>query len=81
VGGLVISQATVAPGSAAGTVQFKDGTANLGFPVPVSGGTATNVALLPVGSHSITAVFTPTSPAAFQPSTSNTVTFPFLFLF
>jgi hypothetical protein len=70
--------ANVAPINAAGTVQFKDGTANIGGPVPVIGGIATpGLLLLPVGSHSLTAVFTPTNPAAFQPSTSHTVTFTF----
>ncbi len=69
-------KATVTP-SAAGTVQFKDGTTNLGGPVAVnvSNGTASkNVGAARVGQHQLTAVFTPTNPAAFGPSTSTPVT-------
>lgn len=51
--------AAVNPASAAGTVQFKDGGANLGAPVRVSGGIATlSQAFTTTGAHSITAVFT-----------------------
>ncbi|MGH3671665.1 MAG: Ig-like domain-containing protein [Pseudonocardiaceae bacterium] len=65
--------------NAAGTVQFKDGNTNLGRPVPVGGGVAIGLfTTLPPGSHSVTAVFTPTNPAKFKPSTSNTVAFRFL---
>ncbi|HTC93897.1 MAG TPA: Ig-like domain repeat protein, partial [Terriglobales bacterium] len=51
--------ATLSPASATGTVQFQDGSTNLGAPVAVSGGTATSVPVssLAVGSHSITAVY------------------------
>jgi len=78
LGGFAIPIADVAPSSAAGTVQFKDGTHNLGGPVPVFGGVAVGPFLtLPAGPHSITAVFTPTDPAKFKPSTSNTVKFTF----
>jgi hypothetical protein len=53
--------ATVTP-SAAGTVQFENGGADLGSPVAVSGGTATfPTSALPVGSNALSAVFTPTS--------------------
>jgi hypothetical protein len=63
--------ATVAPTNAAGMVQFKDGTTALGAPVPVTGGTAfANTSTLSKGTHSLTAVFTPTNPTAFGPSTS-----------
>lgn len=63
--------ATVAPANAAGTVQFMDGTTALGAPVRVIGGRAPFVALrLARGTHSLTAVFTPSNPAAFGPSTS-----------
>lgn len=70
--------ATVTP-PAAGTVQFKDGTTNLGGPVTVNitNGTASkNVGAARVGSHTLTAVFTPTptNPPAFLPSTSTPVT-------
>ena len=65
VGTSVTFTATVSP-AAAGTVQFKDGTANLGSPATVSGGQAsTSTSALTAGSHSVTAVFTPTDPTAF----------------
>jgi len=55
-----------------------DGTHKLGGPVRVAGGVAigpfTN---LPPGQHSVTAVFTPAKPTAFQASTSSTVTLRF----
>jgi hypothetical protein len=68
--------ATVTPPTAAGTVQFKDGTANLGNPVIVSNGMASGTtSTLTVGSHPLTAVFAPANPAAFSPSTSSAVMF------
>ncbi|MGH3753851.1 MAG: Ig-like domain-containing protein, partial [Pseudonocardiaceae bacterium] len=77
-GGLAVLFANVAPANAVGTVQFKDGTTNLGAPVPVTVGFAFGGVLsLPVGPHSITAMFIPANPAAFGPSTSNTVAFTF----
>jgi hypothetical protein len=61
--------------NAAGTVQFQDGTINLGIPVTVIAGVAIGpLSPLKPGSHSLTAVFTPTSPTQFQRSTSNTIT-------
>jgi hypothetical protein len=78
LGGLAFPTATVAPANATGTVLFKDGNNNLGGPVQVFGGIAVGpLTFLPAGSHSLTAKFTPANPAAFQPSTSNTVTFTF----
>lgn len=78
LGGIAIPTAHVAPPNAAGTVQFKDETTNLGTPVPVIAGTAIGpVSILGRGAHSLTAVFTPTNPTKFQPSTSNTATFTF----
>lgn len=69
-GGTVDLTATVSP-VAAGTVQFKDGAANLGAPVAVAAGSATlSVTTLNAGAHSITATFTPTDPSAFSASTS-----------
>ncbi|MEV4312600.1 Ig-like domain-containing protein [Actinocrispum sp. NPDC049592] len=56
--------ATVTPGAAAagGTVQFKDGATNLGSPVAVNQGTATlSTTALPVGTRSLTAVFSHTA--------------------
>jgi Bacterial Ig-like domain (group 3) len=75
LGGIVIPTAQVAPISASGTVQFKDGSTNLGAPVPVIAGTAIGpVSTLAPGSHSLSAVFIPANPTRFLPSTSNTVT-------
>jgi Bacterial Ig-like domain (group 3) len=66
--------ATVTPATAVGTVQFRDGTTNLGNPVTVSNGSASRSAsTLAVGSHQLTAVFTPTTPSAFNPSMSSEV--------
>ncbi|MGH3767877.1 MAG: Ig-like domain repeat protein [Pseudonocardiaceae bacterium] len=55
--------AAVTPSTAAGTVQFRDGTTNFGSPVPVTKGIAsstTSTSALAVGSHALTAVFLPT---------------------
>jgi hypothetical protein len=67
--------ATVAPTAAAGTVQFRDGNANIGPPVAVNNGIATRTATFEVGSHQLTAVFTPTDDELFAPSTSLPETF------
>jgi Bacterial Ig-like domain (group 3) len=78
LGDFAFPTAHVSPLTAAGTVQFKDGTTKLGIPVAVIAGTAIGpFAPLGPGPHSLTAVFTPTNPTKFQPSTSNTVTFRF----
>jgi hypothetical protein len=70
----VTLSATVSPSAAAGSAQFTDGGANLGNPVPVSGGAASlTVATLTVGSHSFTARFVPANPAAFTASESPAV--------
>jgi hypothetical protein len=66
--------ATVAPAAAAGTVQFMDGTKALGSPVAVAGGAASlTTGTLAVGSHALTARFTPTDPNAFVASASAAV--------
>ena len=71
----VTLNATVSPATA-GTVQFKDGASNIGTPVTVSAGAAsTSTSSLTVGSHSLTAVFTPTNTTLFAGSTSTAVTF------
>ncbi|MGW3953461.1 Ig-like domain repeat protein [Streptomyces sp. NPDC004752] len=63
--------AAVAPNTAAGTVQFKDGTKALGSPAAVSAGTASlTTTALAAGSHSLTAEFTPSDASAYAPSTS-----------
>ena len=66
----LILVAQVAPASATGTIQFKDGDSELGPPRPVFGGFALAVtSKLTKGAHSLTAVFTATNQAAFGPST------------
>jgi hypothetical protein len=61
--------ATVSP-SAPGSVQFENGGTALGSPVTVSGGTAsTTTTTLPVGSDSLSAVFTPAAFSAYSGST------------
>jgi hypothetical protein len=68
--------ATLTPATAAGTVQFKDGAANLGTAQPVSSGTATlATSTLSVASHSISAVFTPTNSSLFTSSTAPALTY------
>jgi Big-like domain-containing protein len=69
--------ATVSPSSAAGSMQFMDGTNALGSPVTVSSGSATSAAIttLSTTTHSITAVFTPTDSAAFTSSTSDPLSY------
>lgn len=61
--------ANVAPGAGGGTVQFKDGDAPLGDPVPVAAGSASiNPTFTTDGDHSITAEFSGTT--GFLASTS-----------
>ena len=67
--------ATVAPGTAAGTVQFTDvqdgSTVTLGAPVAVSGGTAVlRTSELAAGRHTFRAVYAPAASAPFLGSTS-----------
>ena len=67
--------ATVAP-AAAGTVEFKNGDTTLDtVNVDADTGVATlSTTALPVGTNSITAVFTPDDPTAFSSSTSEALT-------
>jgi hypothetical protein len=70
----VLLKASVVPDGAAGKVQFQDGNSALGAPVPVVGGSAILItSTLPQGAHSLTAVFIPTNPATYGPSTSTAV--------
>lgn len=76
--------AIVRPPAATGTVQFKDGNSNIGDPVTVLPGHVTlagqdnadvgfasaTTSALAVGTHSLTAVFTPTDMSTYIPSTS-----------
>ncbi|XVV13317.1 Ig-like domain repeat protein [Actinoplanes sp. CA-131856] len=74
-GASVTLTATIDPATAAGTVQFKDGSANLGAAVAVSGGKAVlTTSALTAGSHSITAVFSSsTAGVSGSASTASTV--------
>ncbi len=73
---MVMLNAAVTPPTAVGAVQFKDGTDNIGNPITLSNGTASGTtSRLAAGSRQLSAVFTPTDPAAFSMSTSPTVTF------
>lgn len=68
LGGFAFPTAHVSPLTAAGTVQFKDGTTNLGAPVRVIASTAIGpFTQLSPGPHSLTAVFSPTNPTQFNP--------------
>ncbi|MGH3701863.1 MAG: Ig-like domain-containing protein [Pseudonocardiaceae bacterium] len=68
--------ATVTPATAGGMVQFKDGSADLGPAASIYDGTASRtVSTLTVGSHQLTALFTPANPAAYSASTSPAVLF------
>ncbi|WP_051385398.1 Ig-like domain-containing protein [Actinokineospora inagensis] len=70
----VTLSATVAPGAAAGSVQFYDGANVLGNPVTVSAGAATlTTSTLAVGQHSFSAKFVPANAAAYVTSTSANV--------
>jgi hypothetical protein len=67
--------ATITPSSATGTVQFETGSTPIGTPVTVSSGSAqTSTDTLPVGSQTLSAVFTPTAGSGINPSTG-TLTF------
>jgi len=66
--------ATVTP-PAAGSIQFKDGTTTIGNPVTLTNGSAAMTTTLASGTHSLTAVFTPTDLTKFGSSTSNTVSY------
>jgi hypothetical protein len=73
-GTAVTFTATVDPAAATGTVTFTDAFgagATLGGPVDVAGGTASvSTSTLAVGTHQVTATFTPTDPAVFTGSSS-----------
>ncbi len=67
----VTLSASVTRATAAGSVQFKDGPTNVGAPVRVSNGTASETtSTLAAGSHKLIAIFTPTDPVPVHPSTS-----------
>ncbi|MFD8072006.1 Ig-like domain-containing protein [Streptomyces sp. NPDC059718] len=63
--------ATVAPATAAGSVRFLDGATQIGSPVTVSNGAASlTTTALGVGTHALSAAFTPADAAAYKPSAS-----------
>jgi hypothetical protein len=67
--------ATVSPTPAGGTVQFKDGDANIGAPVPVTGGSATlSHAFTTDGAHQVTAVYSGADGFTGSTSAARTVT-------
>ena len=64
--------ATVTPSGAGGSVQFLDGATPIGATVTVSGGMAvTSTVLSALGTHPLTAQFTPSNSALYNPSTSS----------
>jgi hypothetical protein len=72
VGTSVALNATVSP-AVAGTVQFEDGSADIGTPVTVAAGAASiSTSTLPVGTETLNAVFTPAAFAAYSGSTGST---------
>jgi hypothetical protein len=76
VGTPVTLSATVSPAAAAGTVTFLDGTTALGAAATVTNGTASLVTTgLGIGTHSITAVFTPANAAVYGSSTSTALSY------
>lgn len=73
---LTLTATVTSTATVAGTVQFKDGTTNLGTPVAVTAGSASlTTSSLTGGSHTLTAEFIPTSAASIAGSTSNAVPF------
>jgi hypothetical protein len=64
--------ATVTPGTATGTITFKDGSTSVGTGTLSSGKAAVSVSTLSVGTHSLTAAYG--GDAADSPSSSNVVT-------
>ena len=76
-GASVTLTATISPSAAAGTVAFSYGSTTITGcgAVAASAGTATcATAALPLGANSLTAVFTPTNSASYNPSTSSAST-------
>jgi hypothetical protein len=65
--------ATISPPGVIGWVQFQDGTCSIGDPVAVSDDSASTTTTLAPGTHSLTAVFTPTDLTGTRGSTSAAV--------
>jgi hypothetical protein len=60
---------------AAGSVQFMEGSTDIGAAVPVWGGVASTKTMLATGTHPLKAMFTPADSMTFGPSTSNAVSY------
>ena len=71
-GAAVSLTATVAP-AAAGAIEFFDGTTSLGSASADAGSATISATALAIGSHSLTARFTPNDEAAFAGSTSSAI--------
>src|SRR5204862_1873137 len=66
-----VTDTTPPASTPAGSVQLKDGANSLGSPVALVAGAATTpTASLAVGTHTITAIYTPTDASLFITSTS-----------
>ena len=73
-GSAVSLTATVSP-AASGSVEFFDAATSLGSQPVAAGSASTSSSTLAVGSHQLTAVFTPADPAAYIGSTSAAVAY------
>ncbi len=71
----VALSATVTPAEAAGSVEFFDGETSLGAADVAAGAATLTTDAFVGGARQVTAVFTPTNPAAFEASTSAAQTF------
>ena len=68
-GTTVTLRATVTPSTATGKIEFKVGSTELGTRAVVGGTASISTTALPVGTDSLTAVFTPTADNGFKAST------------
>ena len=74
-GANVTFTATLNPTAAAGTVTFKDGASTLATTNIASGVATYATTALSTATHTISAVFNPTTPASYATSTSSTLTY------
>jgi parallel beta-helix repeat protein len=75
VGTTVTITGAVSPSIAAGTIEIRDGATTLGRGTATAGSFTLVTSSLSAGSHSLTAIFTPTNTRNHQASTSTAVTF------
>lgn len=73
-GTAVTLTATVTPSAVAGSVEFFDGSVSLGSGSVVAGTASISASALAVGSHAITATFTPADASTATPATAAAVT-------